>query len=803
MCEKCDRGYHTFCLNPPLSFVPHGDWFCPQHVECHSCGGHSAGTLPEHVWHDNNTLCHLCWEWMRQGHQCPSCLKAYDPNNWKAVEMVGCDCGKWVHVGCDRISGALYKALNSKEWSEEPFACVHCRREQGKPQLVSQRLIDLLLPENKVEELTAAPAPAPAPVEAIAAAAAAREALSPCADDGRDWPTCAFCQRAPSVVSLGRLIPVPSSGCDTWVHAGCAIWSPGVTWKKDGTLVGVSEALERAKPLVCQHCSRTGASISCKQRPCITSYHLPCIMEARIPLHQRGAFSCPAHHVVMGGGGASGSAAASSWEVGFCKPIFVLNRVEKPATSAAPANKALFVERTWEDALKGFIYKNNPSAFLNQQFEDTHHRRRQAEVQEDMALIRFRDSVAAGHQMQRGSLKVVSFGRIKSSPFAFHSNRYIFPVGFVAKRRFWSYIAPDTLIEYTHSIEENGDKPRFCILASDDPDHRMEADTMEQCWDLLTTRLDVAATARGSSNVRGHGDMAWKEDMFGFPAWVVAAIEAMPEASDCGAYNFQFWKRTQTAAAGGRGRDVDHPLGCARAIPYSHTQGRGFKEASGTFVYSRVAVTTTKGVTTPGSSSRARGIRPNGAGFGGSGGGGGGAGNGSSVGAGGHAAGGDYEKDTPDFVRYRNLTLHPPQLVVHKSRIHGMGVYTLTPIKRKDMVIEYQGEIVRPVVADVREKDYERRGIPCYFWKLDEKRIVDATEKGNMARFINHCHDPNCVVDIVSVSGNPIVMVQAKRDIIAGEELTYDYMFDIPDDNIVCDCGAVNCPGFMNKAPLF
>jgi SET domain-containing protein len=44
----------------------------------------------------------------------------------------------------------------------------------------------------------------------------------------------------------------------------------------------------------------------------------------------------------------------------------------------------------------------------------------------------------------------------------------------------------------------------------------------------------------------------------------------------------------------------------------------------------------------------------------------------------------------PDFVRHRTLLQHPPQLVVHKSRIHGMGVYTLTPIKQGDMVIEYQ-----------------------------------------------------------------------------------------------------------------
>ena len=26
----CKAGYHTFCLTPPLSFVPEGDWQCPE-----------------------------------------------------------------------------------------------------------------------------------------------------------------------------------------------------------------------------------------------------------------------------------------------------------------------------------------------------------------------------------------------------------------------------------------------------------------------------------------------------------------------------------------------------------------------------------------------------------------------------------------------------------------------------------------------------------------------------------------------------------------------------------------------------
>lgn len=29
LCDKCDRGFHLFCLRPILPSVPTGSWFCP------------------------------------------------------------------------------------------------------------------------------------------------------------------------------------------------------------------------------------------------------------------------------------------------------------------------------------------------------------------------------------------------------------------------------------------------------------------------------------------------------------------------------------------------------------------------------------------------------------------------------------------------------------------------------------------------------------------------------------------------------------------------------------------------------
>jgi hypothetical protein len=30
LCDKCDRCFHTYCLDPPLSEIPEGDWFCSE-----------------------------------------------------------------------------------------------------------------------------------------------------------------------------------------------------------------------------------------------------------------------------------------------------------------------------------------------------------------------------------------------------------------------------------------------------------------------------------------------------------------------------------------------------------------------------------------------------------------------------------------------------------------------------------------------------------------------------------------------------------------------------------------------------
>jgi len=157
-----------------------------------------------------------------------------------------------------------------------------------------------------------------------------------------------------------------------------------------------------------------------------------------------------------------------------------------------------------------------------------------------------------------------------------------------------------------------------------------------------------------------------------------------------------------------------------------------------------------------------------------------------------------------EYIHYKQLKGWN-HLVVYKSGIHGLGLYTSVFIPRGSMVVEYVGEIVGQRVADKREIEYQsgkrqQYKSACYFFKIDREHIVDATRKGGIARFVNHSCQPNCVAKIISIRNEKKVMFFAERHINPGEEITYDYHFNREDEGqrIPCFCRSRYCRRYLN-----
>lgn len=155
-----------------------------------------------------------------------------------------------------------------------------------------------------------------------------------------------------------------------------------------------------------------------------------------------------------------------------------------------------------------------------------------------------------------------------------------------------------------------------------------------------------------------------------------------------------------------------------------------------------------------------------------------------------------------DILNLNALTKRKKPVSFARSAIHNWGLYALEPIAAKEMIIEYVGESIRQQVAEHRERSYLKTGIgSSYLFRIDENTVIDATKKGGIARFINHCCNPSCTAKIIKVDGKKRIVIYALRDVEANEELTYDYKFEREtndEERIRCLCGAPGCKGYLN-----
>lgn len=95
----------------------------------------------------------------------------------------------------------------------------------------------------------------------------------------------------------------------------------------------------------------------------------------------------------------------------------------------------------------------------------------------------------------------------------------------------------------------------------------------------------------------------------------------------------------------------------------------------------------------------------------------------------------------------------------------GFGLRALRDFKKGDTVIEYVGERLTSEEADERPNRY--------LFEVTDSVTIDGSPRYNLARYINHSCRPNC--EAVHYEDGDRVFIEAKRNIKANEEITYDY----------------------------
>ena len=126
---------------------------------------------------------------------------------------------------------------------------------------------------------------------------------------------------------------------------------------------------------------------------------------------------------------------------------------------------------------------------------------------------------------------------------------------------------------------------------------------------------------------------------------------------------------------------------------------------------------------------------------------------------------------------------------VGTSRIAGKGLFAGQDIKKGTKIIRYTGEKITR-----QESDRRLAAGNVYIFGLNERYSIDGDTPQNTARFINHSCDPNCQTEQF---GNTIWII-AIKDIQAGEELAYNYGYEVDDKPAEpCHCGAPNCCGYI------
>jgi SET domain-containing protein len=135
-----------------------------------------------------------------------------------------------------------------------------------------------------------------------------------------------------------------------------------------------------------------------------------------------------------------------------------------------------------------------------------------------------------------------------------------------------------------------------------------------------------------------------------------------------------------------------------------------------------------------------------------------------------------------------------PKLTLGQSRIAGRGVFATVAIDCGERLMEFGGCVISR--EEMESGNYRYRSI----WPVRQDVFIAlplTDTELSLDEYLNHSCDPNAWLE-------DEVVLTARRDIAAGEEITLDQgTWNIEDayveDRTPCACGAGNCRGMLTE----
>ncbi|PRP78367.1 histone-lysine N-methyltransferase MLL [Planoprotostelium fungivorum] len=780
VCELCDSSIHTFCLDPPLSDIPDNLWLCRKCGVCAECGSTKAApniednsgwiTLPEdpHNGQEKKTklqwytcFCQKCGEQRKRTKLCKTC-GCRDSN---VETMLTCTaCGRHAHETC----------ASPQELSINGFRCLECNTSANEMDPMMRGLVET---RDKITS------------------GGGLEVDDTWMTDTR---SCQLCQGRDNSNTCGYLMPLDR---DAWVHERCASWSDEVSRDSLGLLHFVSKSIARGQATNCGMCGKPGATLGCSAGDCDNSYHFPCAFD-HCCFVKSGKVFCPDHvdrgkfkekydfsqiekrpifyvgnkfkrvdnEVSYRAGPISfdqiGNAVLSrelgmtahgyTFPVGYkaMRKYWAPDGSHKRATYVCEITKGLnerggsfplFKVTCKEDASVQHISSSIAEVSLNVVGMINMYRSRLPEPKPDIIRLPSEgpNSVSPVKRMEveRSTTPSPTFAPSTTNPDVTQGYVPVTPPGKISPS-----VSPRQRTTPPSLAGPIGPYQTLRPLKSlPFPGNFIGSSPDAMPPPVISPSKSLKFHENLETELKDFVPQSTPETDFFFGLWFFGLEDPTLTRiilRDLH-YNHHVKKEkvvpSSTEIVEG---EVTHPYGCIRCRPFEKGNMRRMATINTTKSEKKRMTLTAMPVKA------------------------------------------ESFQFLPDAMQYRITKANQGHLRVVPSPVAQMGVFTTRPIAEGEMIIEYVGEIIRQHVADEREKMYNSKGLGCYMFRLNDYHIIDATVKGNKARFVNHSCDPNAATRIIDLgNGEERIMIVAIRPIVAGEEILYDYQFPYEDNS--------------------